>query len=106
MPTQAHKQGLLRRGHQHERELPNVYEAERVSQKSSILVILSADEAHDRMFAPEEFLSIHSMDLPSAVLRRLTLREVRQLLGISMHVVQVGTFIQCALAARTWSGDQ
>ena len=82
---------------------PNVFPT---IMKSSILVILSADEAHDRMFVPEELLSIHCIDLPSAVLRRLTLREVRQLLGISMHVVQVGTFIQCALAARTWSGDQ
>ena len=82
---------------------PNVFPT---IMKSSILVILSADEAHDRMFVPEELLSIHSIDLPSAVLRRLTLRQVRQLLGNSMHVVQVGTFIQCALAARTWSGDQ
>lgn len=74
--------------------------------KSSVLVVLSADEANDRMFVPQELLSIHGIDLPSSVLRRLKLRQVRQLLGNSMHVVQVGTFIQCALATRTWSGDQ
>ena len=74
--------------------------------KTSVLVVLSADEANDSMLVPEELLSIHGIDLPSSVLRRLKLRRVRQLLGNSMHVVQVGTFIQCALATRTWSGDQ
>ena len=74
--------------------------------KSSVLVVLPADEAHDCMVVPKELLSIHGIDLPSSVLRRLKPKQVRQLLGNSMHVVQVGTFIQCALAARTWSGDQ
>ena len=74
--------------------------------KSSTLVVLSADEAHDCMFAPEELLSIHGIVLPDSVLRRLSDRQVKQLVGNSMHVVQVGTFIQCAFAARMWSGDQ
>ena len=74
--------------------------------KSSVLVILSADEANDCMFVPRELLSIHGIVLADSVLRRLTVRQVKQLVGNSMHVVQIGTFIQCAFAARTWSGDQ
>ena len=74
--------------------------------KSSTLVVLSADEAHDCMFVPKELLSIHGIVLPDSVLRRLSGKQVRQLVGNSMHVVQIGTFTQCAFAARKWSGDQ
>ena len=74
--------------------------------KSSLLVVLAAEEANDCMFVPRELLSLHGIVLPASVLRRLNFRQVKQLVGNSMHVVQIGTFIQCAFAARTWSSDQ
>ena len=43
---------------------------------------------------------------PPSVLGRLSVGQVRALVGNSMHVAQIGAFAQFALAARTWSSDQ
>ena len=55
---------------------------------------------------PSELVSIHGLDISPAVLGRLTARQVRGLVGNSMHVAQIGAFVQFALAARTRCNDQ
>ena len=74
--------------------------------KSSVLVLLCKDATEDCLFTPSEMTAIHGLDIPEPVLRRLTLRQAHTLVGNSMHVAQIGTFVQCMLATRTWSGDQ
>ena len=74
--------------------------------KSTVLVVLFADPAQDCLLTPGELASIHGLDISPAVLRRLTVSQVRGLVGNSMHVAQIGAFVQFALAARTWSNDQ
>ena len=74
--------------------------------RSSILVLLSANAAQDCLFLPSELASIHGLRIPPSVLRRLSVREARALVGNSMHVAQIGAFAQFALATRTWSNDQ
>ena len=74
--------------------------------KSTVLVVLFADAAQDVFLIPSELASIHGLDISPAVLRRLTVSQVRGLVGNSMHVAQIGAFVQFAFAARTWSNDQ
>ena len=74
--------------------------------KSTVLVVLFADAAEDFLFTPSELASIHGLDISPAVLRRLSVSQVRGLVGNSMHVAQIGAFVQFALASRTWSNDQ
>ena len=74
--------------------------------KFSVLLLLFADEGHDCMLAPSELVSVHGLHIPNSVLRRLSLRQVHSLAGSYMHVAQIGTFVQFALATRKWSGDQ
>ena len=71
-----------------------------------VLVALFADRAQDCMFTPGELVSIHGVHIPPSVLRRLSVRQVRALVGNSMHVAQIGALAQFALATRTWSNDQ
>ena len=74
--------------------------------KSTNLVVLFKDAAQDFLFTPSELAAIHGLDISPAVLRRLTVSQVRGLVGNSMHVAQIGAFVQFAFAARTWSNDQ
>ena len=74
--------------------------------KSTNLIVLFKDAAQDFLFTPSELAAIHGLDISPAVLRRLTVSQVRGLVGNSMHVAQIGAFVQFAFAARTWSNDQ
>ena len=74
--------------------------------KSSILALLCGDAAEDCLLTPSEMTAIHGLDIPEAVFRRLTLRQAGALVGNSMHVAQIGAFVQGMLATRTWSKDQ
>ena len=74
--------------------------------KSTVLVVLFADAAQDCLLTPGELASIHGLDISPSVLRRLRVGQVRALVGNSMHVAQIGAFVQFALATRTWSSDQ
>ena len=70
--------------------------------RSSMLVALFESDDDDRLILPREMPGIHGISLPDGVLSKLQPREVRSLVGNSMHVVQVGGFIQYALATRSY----
>lgn len=70
--------------------------------RSSKLAAIFESEAEDRMFLPSELPAMHGIHLPPCVLSRLPARAVRSLLGNSMHVAQVGCFVQYALATRSY----
>ena len=67
--------------------------------RSSTLVAIFSCQASDRLVLPTELPAIHGLQLPG-VAARLPSRKVRSLVGNSMHVVQVGCFLQFALAMR------
>ena len=67
--------------------------------KSSILVAVFPREASDRMLLPEELPAMHGLQLPP-VASDLHASQVRALVGNSMHVAQVGCFLQFVLATR------
>ena len=67
--------------------------------RSSTLVAIFSCKASDRLVLPTELPAIHGLQLPG-VAARLPSRKVRSLVGNSMHVVQVGCFLQFALAMR------
>ena len=70
--------------------------------RSSTLVAMFESEDDDRLLLPSELPGIHGISLPHHVLAKLEPKEVRSLTGNSMHVVQIGTFIQYALATREY----
>ena len=70
--------------------------------RSSTLVALFESEDDDRLILPREMPGIHGISLPTGVLSRLEPKAVRSFVGNSMHVVQVGAFIQYALATRSY----
>jgi hypothetical protein len=70
--------------------------------RSSKLVAVFESPEHDRLLLPSEMPGIHGMRLPSEVVASLAPREVRSLIGNSMHVAQIGCFIQYALATRSY----
>jgi len=70
--------------------------------RSSKLVAIFESEDDDRLILPSELPSIHGISLPSHVLAELEPKKVASLVGNSMHLVQIGTFIQYALATRSY----
>lgn len=71
--------------------------------KSSCLVaVFGRGSDRDRLMLPSELPAIHGLELPSSVVSRLPARAVRSLLGNSMHVAQVGSFLLYALATRSF----
>lgn len=71
--------------------------------KSSCLVaVFGRGSDADRLLLPSELPAIHGLELPSSVVSRLPARAVRSLLGNSMHVAQVGSFLLYALATRSF----
>ena len=71
--------------------------------RSSKLVAIFGSEDEDRMLLPSELPGIHGIHIPAHVLRELDPRAVRSLIGNSMHVAQIGCFIQYAFATRSYS---
>ena len=69
--------------------------------KSSCLVAMFDSEESDRLLLPSESPAVHGLHLLLDVLRDLPPTDVRYLVRNSMHVVQVGSFVQYALATRT-----
>jgi hypothetical protein len=69
--------------------------------RSSTLIAIFESPEQDRLLLPSELPGIHGIRLPPEALSSLAPREVRSLVGNSMHVAQVGCFVQYALA--TWS---
>ncbi len=68
--------------------------------RSSCLVVMSeSGREFDRLLLPAELPAIHGLQLPP--LPHLPMRAVRSLVGNSMHVAQVGCFLQYALATRS-----
>ena len=72
--------------------------------RSSKLMAIFGSEDEDRMLLPSEMPGIHGIRLPPSVLSKLPAHAVRSLVGNSMHVVQVGCFVQYALATRSYLG--
>ena len=56
----------------------------------------------DRLLSPSELPAIHGITLPAHVLAKLDLKDVISLTGNSMHVAQIGIFIQYAFATRSY----
>ena len=71
--------------------------------RSSVLMAMHESTDEDRVLLPCELPGFHGITLPSHVLEKLELREVMSLTGNSMHVVQIGSFIQYALATRSYN---
>ena len=69
---------------------------------SSLLVFLPREgsSADARLVLPSELPAIHGISFPSHVLAKITPAQMRSLIGNSMHVSQVGTFLQFAFASR------
>ena len=70
--------------------------------RSSKLVAMFHSRDQDRLLLPSELPCIHGITLPAHVLAKLEPREVMSLTGNSMHVTQIGAFIQYALATRSY----
>ena len=73
--------------------------------RSSKLVAVFESPEHDRLLLPSEMPGIHGIRLPAEVAANLAPREVRSLVGNSMHVAQIGCFVQYALATRSYVVD-
>ena len=69
---------------------------------SSVLVVLCRPPAEDRLLLPTELPALHGLEIPFGVLSRLPAADVRSLVGNSMHMVQVGGFLQFALGTRVF----
>ena len=54
------------------------------------------------MRLPSELPAMHGLHLPANALSALLAAAVRSLVGNSMHVAQVGCFVQYALATRSY----
>ena len=70
--------------------------------RSSTLVAMFDSKDQDRLILPTELPSIHGIILPANLMSQLAPRELMSLTGNSMHVAQIGTFIQYAFATRTY----
>ena len=70
--------------------------------RSSTLVALFESEDEDRILLPSEMPGVHGLQIPPRVLAELHPKEVGSLVGNSMHVAQIGLFIQYALATRSY----
>jgi hypothetical protein len=70
--------------------------------RSSQLLAIHRCAAADRMLLPSELPAMHGLHLPGSVLSALPAAAVRSLVGNSMHVAQVGCFVQYALATRSY----
>jgi hypothetical protein len=68
--------------------------------RSSTLVAIFPSAASDRLVLPRELVAMHGLELPAQVVSRLSASRVRSLVGNSMHVAQVGCFLQFAFAMR------
>jgi hypothetical protein len=68
--------------------------------RSSILVALCTPPAEDRLLLPTELPALHGLEFPPGLASRLPAADVRSLVGNSMHMVQVGVFVQFALGTR------
>merc|ERR1712026_373766 len=73
--------------------------------RSSMLVAFCGSPEQDRALLPSEMLGIHGIRLPTEVMATLAPRQVRSLVGNSMHVAQIGCFVQYALATRSYVLD-
>lgn len=74
--------------------------------KSSCLVAMYDSAESDRLVLPSELPAVHGLHIPPIVAADLPPRAVRALVGNSMHVAQVGCFVQFALAGRTLSSQE
>lgn len=75
--------------------------------RSSKLMVFFQEEEQDRLLLPAEMPAMHGLHLPKCVMDRVPARGVRSLVGNSMHVAQVGCFVQYALATRSYArGDE
>ena len=70
--------------------------------RSSTMTALYSSGGQDRLLLPQELPAIHGLRLPPTVLPRLPEAVLRSLVGNSMHAAQVGSFVQHALATRSW----
>ena len=70
--------------------------------RSSTLVAMFESEDDDCLLLPSELPGIHGIRIPAHVLQSLEPKEVRSLIGNSMHVVQIGTFVGYALSTRSY----
>ena len=68
--------------------------------RSSVLVVLCRPPAEDRLLLPTELPALHGLEIAPGLLSRLPAADVRSLVGNSMHMVQVGVFVQFALGTR------
>ena len=68
--------------------------------RSSVLVVLCRQPAEDRFLFPTELPALHGLEISSDRLCGLPAADVRSLVGNSMHIVQVGVFVQFALGTR------
>jgi len=68
--------------------------------RSSTLVAVFPSAASDRLVLPTELVAMHGLELPAQLMSRLPDRRLVSLVGNSMHVAQVGCFLQFALAMR------
>ena len=68
--------------------------------RSSVLVVVRRPPAEDRLLLPTELPALHGLEIASGLLSRLPAAEVRSLVGNSMHMVQIGVFVQFALGTR------
>ena len=71
--------------------------------RSSKLMVFFQEEEQDRLLLPAEMPAVHGLHLPKCVMDRVPARGVRSLVGNSMHVAQVGCFVQYALATRSYA---
>ena len=56
-----------------------------------------------RLVLPDELLLAHGLVLPERLKSQLSDRQKMLVVGNSMHVAQVGTFLQYVFATRAWS---
>ena len=73
--------------------------------RTSTLVAMFESEDDDRLLLPSELPGIHGIRIPADVLQSLQPKDVRSLVGNSMHVAQIGTFVGYALSTRSYYDD-
>jgi len=74
--------------------------------RSSVLIVLRRPPAEDRLLLPTELPALHGLEIPSGLLSRLPAADVRSLVGNSVHIVQVGVFVQFALGTRVLQAQE
>jgi hypothetical protein len=70
--------------------------------RSSKLVAIFQSSKDDRVIMRSELPAMHGIILPQKVVAGLSRQEMGSLIGNSMHVAQIGCFVQYALATREY----